>query len=214
MTEIIKVEDNLNYAIDCAKNLFFQGKIFAYPTDTIYGLGGNPFNIQTVKALDKVKQRELGKRYIFLVGSIEILRKYIIVNNENHLDFLISIWPNPISVILNLNIETSNSLGLTNAAFRIPNNTFCVKFLKEIKMPLISTSVNRKDELPMNDAEMIQMEFKDEIDAIFVSDKKSLDYNSTLIDLTGSVPILIREGKVRFDDVLSRFNNSMSTEDV
>lgn len=214
MTEIIKVEDNLNYAIDCAKNLFFQGKIFAYPTDTIYGLGGNPFNIQTVKALDKVKQRELGKRYIFLVGSIEILRKYIIVNNENHLDFLISIWPNPISVILNLNIETSNSLGLTNAAFRIPNNTFCVKFLKEIKMPLISTSVNRKDEPPMNDAEMIQMEFKDEIDAIFVSDKKSLDYNSTLIDLTGSVPILIREGKVRFDDVLSRFNNSMSTEDV
>lgn len=214
MTEIIKVEDNLNYAIDCAKNLFFQGKIFAYPTDTIYGLGGNPFNIQTVKALDKVKQRELGKRYIFLVGSIEILRKYIIVNNENHLDFLISIWPNPISVILNLNIETSNSLGLTNAAFRIPNNAFCVKFLKEIKMPLISTSVNRKDEPPMNDAEMIQMEFKDEIDAIFVSDKKSLDYNSTLIDLTGSVPILIREGKVRFDDVLSRFNNSMSHENV
>jgi L-threonylcarbamoyladenylate synthase len=185
--------------------LFFTGKIFAYPTDTIYGLGANPFNQQAVLKLNLVKKRDLDKQYIFLVGSIDILRKYISVVDENHYDFLISIWPNPISVVLNLNKDISTSLGIEKAAFRIPNNAFCLKFLNETKMPLISTSVNRRDDTPLNDAGMIQMEFMNEIDAIFVSKKKSMNCGSTLIDLTGNIPVLIREGKIRFEDILARF---------
>jgi L-threonylcarbamoyladenylate synthase len=169
-------------------------------------MGANPFNQQAVSKLNDVKRRDLGKKYIFLVGSIDILRKYVSVADENHYDFLISIWPNPISVVLNLNKDSSESLGIVNAAFRIPNNAFCLKFLTETKMPLISTSVNRRDEEPLNDAGMIQMEFMNEIDAIFVSKKKSLNCGSTLIDLTGNKPVLLREGKIRFDDILSRFN--------
>ncbi len=73
-------------------------------------------------------------------------------------------------------------------------------------MPLISTSVNRSQQHPLNEINLIQYEFEEEIDAIFYSNKKSFFTASTLIDLSEKSPKLIREGKIKFEDILEKFN--------
>jgi len=203
--KLINIDENIDKAVDLSKKLYLAGSVFIYPTDTIYGFGANPFNEDAVNRIHEIKGRSQSKLFILLINNIQNLLKYVEVNNENHMDFLLSIWPDPISVVLKLNSKTSRILGQETAAFRIPNHWFCLKLLSELQMPLISTSVNRSNQLPMLEYSMIKEEFSSEIEAIFYTEKKSYFEVSTLIDLSDSTPVLIREGKMKFDEILKKF---------
>ncbi len=203
--KFINIDTNLEESINTAKKIYFEGKIFIYPTDTIYGFGGNPFNEQAVDCVNKIKGRELGKMYILLVNDINTLLQYVKINSEKHLDFLISIWPNPVSVVLNLNSNFRKILQRDNVAFRIPHHRFCLKLLSELKMPLISTSVNRSGQPPVIEPGLIHDEFSSEVEAIFFSKKRSFFNASTIITLVDSKPGLIREGKIKYNDLLKKF---------
>ncbi len=130
----------------------------------------------------------------------------LILNSEKYLDFLLSIWPNPVSVILKLNKKYQEILQSETGAFRIPNHRFCSKLVSELKMPLVSTSVNRTGNEPMNDPSLIIQEFANEVDGIFYSEKKSFFEASTLIDLSKDEPVLIREGKIKFVELIKKLN--------
>ena len=203
--KFIDIDKNFDESISFAKKIYFEGNVFIYPTDTIYGFGANPFNEEAIKSVDRIKGREIGKMYVLLINEIDLLLKYVDINSENHLDFLISIWPNPVSVVLNLNTKFREILHRDNAAFRIPHHRFCLKLLSELKMPLISTSVNRSKQNPIIEPSVIRDEFSSEVDAIFYSKKKSFFKASTIIDLSDSKPKLIREGKIKFNDLLKKF---------
>lgn len=203
--ELINIDEKFDEAVGQAKKLYLEGGVFAYPTDTIYGFGGNPFNDSAIDMISEIKKREHGKNYLMLIGSMEYLLKYVDVTSERHLDFLVSIWPNPVSVVLKLKPESEKILNMETAAFRIPNHRFCLKLLSELKMPLISTSVNRRDEKPMTEYSVIKEEFSSEIDAIFYTSKKSFYEASTLIDLSGSEPALLREGRMKFKDLMEKY---------
>ena len=203
--EIINIDKEFENAVQLAKRLYLEGKVFIYPTDTIYGIGANPFNHDAVEKINKIKGRELGKRYILLINSIENLVKYVELKSEKHLDFLLSIWPNPVSVVLPLNSNSKRLLGAQTASFRIPNERFCMKLLSELQMPLISTSVNYTGQEPLVEPSVIKDEFSSLTDAIFYTDKKLYIEASTLIDLNDSKPVLLREGKFRFEHILKKF---------
>jgi L-threonylcarbamoyladenylate synthase len=117
---------------------------------------------------------------------------------------LLSVWPNPVSVVLKLNKKTARILGMETAAFRIPNNRFCLKFLDAVNMPVISTSVNRSNEKPLFDPSLIRDEFGSEVDTIFYTNKKLIHEYSTIIDLSNNKLSLIREGKIKFDDLIKK----------
>jgi L-threonylcarbamoyladenylate synthase len=203
--EIINIDKNLIDAVQKAKKLFLNGSVFIYPTDTLSGFGANPFNEEAVNKIASIKKRDEGKRFILLIDSIETLLKYAELNSEKHIDFLLSIWPNPVSVVLKLNSKTSEIFNQDTAAFRIPNHNFCRKLTYELRMPLISTSVNISNQQPLIEPSVISDAFSSEVDAIFYSDKKSFIQASTLIDLSGSNPILLREGKIKFSELLDKF---------
>lgn len=204
--DFICVEDELENSILKAKKIYFEGGVFVYPTDTIYGFGANPFNEEALEKVNEIKGRKDEKGYILLVDSIDTLTKYVELNSEKYLDFLLSIWPNPVSVVLKLNHNTSGILSTDTAAFRIPNHRFCQKLTSELQMPLISTSVNRSGLMPINHPEIIKQEFESEVMAIFYSNKKYYEKVSTLVDLTTNELILQREGKIKFDELMKKFN--------
>jgi L-threonylcarbamoyladenylate synthase len=204
-SQIINIDTQFNEALAIAKKIFLSGGIFIYPTDTIYGVGANPFNEEAVKKVNAVKERDIAKMYILLINNLENLVKYVELNSEYHFDFLLSLWPNPVSVVLNLNSKARQLLGRDTAAFRIPNHRFCQKFLTEINMPLISTSVNRSNKSPLLEPSLIIDEFSSEVDAIFYTEKKSFFESSTIIDLTSNKPLLIREGKINFEDLIKKY---------
>ncbi len=196
-------------ASDEAVKLFFSGKVFIYPTDTIYGIGANPFNDEAVQRISMMKRRAVEKKYILLAGSIDIIMKYVRFVDERHIDFLHSLWPNPVTVVLPLNPANALLLETETVAFRIPNQKFCRIMLQKIGMPLISTSVNRHDEQPLNDFSLIREQFGEEVDAIFHTTRINEPVSSTVIDLTGMEPTLLRKGKFTFEEIYQRFSGFM-----
>ncbi len=203
---MINIDENFEEGIKLAAEFFLNGSIFIYPTDTIYGFGGNPFNEKAIKKISVVKGKTNWRRYIFLISDIEMLKNYADITSEKYLDFLLSIWPNPVSVILKLKPKYQKILQSETGAFRIPNHRFCNKLVNEINMPLISTSVNRTGKEPMNDPSIIIQEFSKEVDGIFYSEKKSFFEASTLINLSEDEPILVREGKIKFVELMKKLN--------
>ena len=205
-TIFINIDQNFDESIKLAQELFLKGSIFIYPTDTIYGFGGNPFNDEVIEKISDIKGKRNWRRYIFLISSIDVLKSYVEIKSEKHLDFLLSIWPNPVSVILKLNKHYQEILKMETGAFRIPNHRFCMKLVSELKMPLISTSVNRTGTEPLNDPSMIMEEFANEVDAIFYTESKSFVEASTIIDLSSDEPKFIREGRIKFVDLKEKLS--------
>jgi L-threonylcarbamoyladenylate synthase len=206
VAKLIDIDNNLKFAVGEAKKIFFSGGVFIYPTDTIYGFGCNPFNYSAIKSLNNIKRREKGKPYILLVDSIETLLNYTDLQNDRTITFLKMIWPGPISIILNLSYKTRKLLNYNSAAFRIPDSDFCLNFLKEIKAPLVSTSVNISDGLPLDDSVQINNVFKKKVDAIFYDHQAGNYEASTLVDFTSEEPVVIRKGKINFVELWQKFS--------
>lgn len=203
---IININENPESALILTTELFHAGKIFIYPTDTIYGIGGNPFDVNVIKRIADIKGRNERKQFIWLLSDFENVMNYVDVIYDTHHDFLQKIWPAPLSVVLNLNTRTKEILNQDTVAIRIPEDEFCLKLLKEISRPLISTSVNRKGEEPSNQIDQIIRDFSKDVDAIVYYSETIEKKSSTIIDLTSKQPKLIREGSIKFVELLHNFS--------
>ena len=202
----INIDEKPGDPITTATRLYYEGGVFAYPTDTIYGFGANPFNQDALSKITAMKRRSIGKKFILLAADLEMVLKYVELKDESHADLLLSLWPNPVSIVLRLNSYYRDIMGEETSAFRVPNHNFCRKLLTELKMPLVSTSVNRSDEPAMNDFSLISQEFSGEIDAIFYTSRPPLNIASTVIDLSGDEPKLLREGMISFNEILNKYS--------
>lgn len=213
MSKIININTNLEQAVEAASGVYRSGGVFVYPTDTIYGFGGDPFNPGAVEAINRIKGRDESKRFIQLVDSIDTLSEYVQLDDNRYRGLLENIWPNPVSVILALKDIYAVRLGTETVAYRIPNERFCSALLSKLKAPLISTSVNRSGNSALNDAGLIAAEFGENIDLLCSSDTEGKQEQtapaavaSTIIDLTGSDgPVLIREGSISFSSIMEHY---------
>jgi L-threonylcarbamoyladenylate synthase len=204
--KIVKIEEDENKALSLAAELFYSGKIFIYPTDTIYGIGGNPFDQRSVTRIAKVKGRDESKKFIWLFSDFEKVLNFTEIEFDEHIDFLENLWPAPVTVILKLNSRTRDIINQKTIAIRIPDNDFCLKLLREISRPLVSTSVNRSGEEPLINIEKIIDDYSKQVDAVFHNSKNSDNISSTIIDLTSEKPLLVREGSVKFVELLKKFD--------
>lgn len=121
-----------------------NGGIGVLPTDTIFGIVGNPFDENAVKRIGKAKGRPLDKRYIMLISDIEQLKLFDIHLSNNQLRTLNDIWPAPISIILPRGKDSLKYLqpGQSGLAFRMPALNWLREFVRQ-SGPIIATSANK-----------------------------------------------------------------------
>jgi len=202
----INIDDDPDSAVALAAELFHSGRVFIYPTDTIYGIGGNPFDEKVVNRIADLKRREESKKFIWLLPDFERVLNYTEIIYEDHLEFLERIWPAPVTVIVNLNERTAKITSQKTIAVRVPQNDFCLKLLNEISRPLISTSVNISGENSMTNIDTIINNFSQVVDAIFFNKATFRNISSTIIDLTSKKPKLVREGSIKFVELLQNLS--------
>ena len=202
----INIDDDMNSAVALAAELFHSGRVFIYPTDTIYGIGGNPFDEKVMNRIADLKRREESKKFIWLLPDLEKVLNYVEIIYEDHLEFLDRIWPAPVTVIVNLNERTAEITRQKTIAVRVPQNDFCLKLLNEISRPLISTSVNLSGDKPLTNIDAIIHNFSHLVDAIFFNRATFGNISSTIIDLTSKKPILVREGSIKFVELLQNLS--------
>ena len=131
----------MNSEISKIVNHLKEGKTILYPTDTVWGLGCDVFFENSVRKIYRIKNREDSKALILLVSNIEMLSKYVELD-DNTIDYLNSDRPTTIiySKIKNLPEYILASDG--SVAIRIVKDQFCEKIINQFGKPIVSTSAN------------------------------------------------------------------------
>jgi len=172
-----------------------QGGIVIFPTDTVYGIGCDPYNENSVSLLYKIKKREKTKPFPVLGYSKKELEK-IAEFNSLATKIAEKFWPGPITMILNVkDIDIQESLGLGGKiAVRVPDNICALSLLKECKV-LVGTSANISDETSLIDPNECETKIPNYdllIDGGVIISKGE----STIVEIDGDKVKIVREGSV------------------
>jgi L-threonylcarbamoyladenylate synthase len=124
-----------------------QGGIILYPTDTVWGIGCDPFNVAAVHKISEVKQRNNEKGFILLVSNQEMLNYYV-PKIEPKIQNLLDYHTRPVTVVYNNSQNLPEHLLAADGsiAIRVAQDEFCKKLITELGIPLVSTAANIHNE--------------------------------------------------------------------
>ena len=198
--DVLKVSCNKE-GIEKASQIVSQGGIMIFPTDTVYGIGCNPYNKEAVEKIYKIKSRDIMKSVPVLTYSIETAEK-IVEFDQFTKKIVEKFWPGPLTVILKVtDKKIKESLNLENKiAIRVPDHKCTLELLKKCNF-LVGTSANISGDLPYTDPEecLKNLENYDVfVDGGIITSKGE----STIIEIENEQIKIIREGSLTKDEIL------------
>jgi tRNA threonylcarbamoyl adenosine modification protein (Sua5/YciO/YrdC/YwlC family) len=183
-------------------NVLKDGGVIAYPTDTIYGIGCDIFNKKGIERIYQIKKREKNKPLSFMCADLSDISQYAIVSNYAY-RIMKRCLPGPYTFILEASTATPKKIISKRKAvgIRIPDNKICLAAVKELGHPIITTSANISEGEELNDPEYIEDRLGHSLDMI-IDGGVLISEPSTIIDLTGDSPVVLREGKGKINKVI------------
>jgi L-threonylcarbamoyladenylate synthase len=181
-----------------------KGGVIVYPTDTVYGIGGNPFLEDVVIRIKNIKQRE-EKAMPILISSLE-KAKEIAYFNDLSLKIANTFWPGPLTIVLKTKVKFSPHLtgGRDSIGLRIPNHELALKIIEASGGALIGTSANISGRPPAISIEDLDEKIKFSVDLIIDGGKCYLGKPSTVIEVIDSKIKIIRIGAIGIDEFIKR----------
>lgn len=164
--------------------LDITGKIICFPTDTVYGVGAQVKDIDAIKKIYEMKNRDERKPLAILTASTDV-SEYVDEVTSYAKKLIEEHWPGPLTLIFkkSKNIDDLITKGFNTVGLRMPNSKIALAILNHFG-PMATTSVNLAGMPPLNSVEDIEKTFKDKIDYIVIDKEKISKKPSTIIDLT------------------------------
>src|SRR5680860_871835 len=200
MAEFIKLyEENPDATqIKQITQILRKGGLVIYPTDTVYGLGCDITNTSALEKIAQIKQVKLEKaNFSFICEDLSNLSDYVKQIDSPTFKLLKRNLPGPFTFILPGNNSLPNVFKKKKTVgIRVPDNNICRAIVRELGNPIVSTSIKDEDEVIeyTTDAELI-LEKWDKLVDIVIDGGYGDNIGSTVIDLTGDEPEVIRDGK-------------------
>jgi len=179
-----------------------DGGILVYPTDTVYGIGCNPYLDEAVERVIEIKGRSRTKPFPVLASNIHYVEKIALLGKiGKHLATIF--WPGALTIIsplLDPKISKYVTGGKSTIGVRVPKNKCTAALLKHCKY-IVGTSANESGKIPSKSVSEVILSSLRGFDAILDGGKIKKGGESTVLDLTASVPKLIREGAISSNEI-------------
>jgi tRNA threonylcarbamoyl adenosine modification protein (Sua5/YciO/YrdC/YwlC family) len=204
MAEFIKIYRNNPSEAAIAKvvKVLKEGGLVIYPTDTVYGLGCDITNTKALERIARIKGVKLDKaNFSFICHDLSNLSDYVKQIDTATFKILKRALPGPYTFILpgstNLPKEFKKK---TTVGIRVPDNSIALEIVRQLGNPIVSTSIHDEDEVIeyTTDPELIFEKWQNRVDMV-IDGGYGDNTASTIIDLSGQEPIVIREGKGDID---------------
>jgi L-threonylcarbamoyladenylate synthase len=181
-----------------------KGGVIVYPTDTVYGIGGNPFLEDVVIRIKNIKQRE-EKAMPLLISNLE-KAKELAYFNDFALKIANTFWPGPLTIVLKAKVKFSHYLtgGRDSIGLRIPNHELALKIIEASGGVLIGTSANISGKPPAISIEDLDERIKSSVDLVIDGGKCYLGKPSTVIEIINSKIKIIRVGAIGINEFIKR----------
>ena len=204
MAQFIKIyEDKPNEAaikkvVDVLKN----GGLVIYPTDTVYGLGCDITNTKALERIAKIKGVKLEKaNFSFVCSDLSHISDYVKQIDTATFKILKRALPGPYTFILPGNNSLPKEFKKkTTVGIRVPDNAIALEIVRQLGNPIVSTSIHDEDVVLeySTDPELIFEKWQNLVDMV-IDGGYGYNIGSTIIDLSGFEPVVIREGKGSLD---------------
>lgn len=188
--------------IDHAARLLRAGRLVAFPTETVYGLGANALDAEAVARIYAVKRRPATSPLIVHVASIKMAQS-LVANWPEIADRLARrFWPGPLTLVLEKQLEKPPSIppivtaGLPTVGLRMPAHPLALALIRAAGVPLAAPSANRFTELSPTTADHVRLSVGSDIDYILDGGPCSVGIESSVLSLAGPRPILLRPGGI------------------
>jgi L-threonylcarbamoyladenylate synthase len=190
--------------IDEAARLIREGRLVAFPTETVYGLGGDATNDRAVAAIFEAKGRPRFNPLIVHLPDAAAAEALARFDARARL-VAARFWPGPLSLVLPRRAEAPVSLlasaGLDTLALRVPAHPLAEALLRAVARPVAAPSANRSGRVSPTTAAHVAAELDGRIDAILDGGPCKVGVESTVLDLTAERPRLLRPGGVPLEDL-------------
>lgn len=172
--------------------------VLAFPTDTFYGLGVNAFSATAVGKIYEIKQRDRGKPLSIVVADFEAATSVAADPPDVFRTLADEFWPGPLTLIVRAKpLFPAGMLGPgSTVAIRVPALTWLRKLLAEVGFPLTATSANLSGSGEIDSPDVVRRAFEGLVDLVIDGGRTPGGAPSTIVDLTGPAPRVLREGAV------------------
>jgi L-threonylcarbamoyladenylate synthase len=206
-TKVVKVDpENIDYnIIREAADIINKGGIVVFPTETVYGIGADALNDEAVDKIFKAKGRPQDNPLIVHIAEFNELYDLALEVPEKSELLAEKFWPGPLTMILYKKKILSDKItaGLNTAAIRLPVNKIALALIKESKKPIAAPSANISGRPSPTEASHVIEDLMGKVDMIIDGGSTYIGLESTVVDMTSPVPMILRPGGVTAEDIKS-----------
>jgi len=204
-TRVMTINDNEDNKkiIKKAGEALGEGRLVAFPTETVYGLGADGLNEKAVKNIFKAKGRPQDNPLILHIASLEMLEKLALDISQDSLRLIEKFWPGPLTIIFKRTRLVPNIItgGLDTVAIRMPENKLARDIIREAKTPIAAPSANTSGRPSPTRASHVYEDLKSRVDYIVDGGTTGIGLESTVIDMSEEVPTILRPGAIGLEDI-------------
>jgi L-threonylcarbamoyladenylate synthase len=180
-----------------------RGGIVAFPTETVYGLGANVFDENAVAKIFEAKQRPNDNPLIAHVGSLEQIKLLAKEITPNAQKFIAAFFPAPLTIVLPKaeKVPLIATANLDTIGVRMPQNKLAQEFLKACNIPVVAPSANLSGKPSPTNWQAVFEDLDGRIDCILQGESTEIGLESTVVDCTSDIPLILRSGAVSLEQL-------------
>ena len=188
-----------------AAELIRSGKLVAFPTETVYGLGANAYDAAAVARIFTAKGRPRQSPLIVHVDSIAMARTLVLMWPDAADRLARRYWPGPLTLVLpkQPSIPDIVTAGLGTVALRVPDHPLALALIRAAGLPIAAPSANRFTQLSPTTAEHVRQSLGDTVDLVLDGGPSIVGIESTVLSLCGGEPVLLRPGVIPLPEIES-----------
>jgi len=197
-----KVEAALVY-IDEAAEVLKKGGLVAFPTETVYGLGANALDQEAVAKIFEAKGRPGDNPLIVHISRASNIGELTPILTPKIIKLIDCFWPGPLTLVLPKKecVPDITTGGLATVAIRMPDDPIALELIKKAGFPIAAPSANISGRPSPTKADHVITDLDGKIDVILKGGDCRVGIESTVLDLTGEIPTILRPGIITADNI-------------
>ncbi|SCG81843.1 putative protein ywlC [Proteiniborus sp. DW1] len=206
LTKILTIDPShpeIDKILEAAK-IISDGGTVAFPTETVYGLGANALDEKAIEKIFTAKGRPQDNPLIIHISDVTQLQELVEDIPQHAYILMEKFWPGPLTLIFKRTNKVPDRItgGLSTVAIRMPAHNIALELIRHSQLPIAAPSANTSGKPSPTNSSHVMNDLSGKVDMIIDGGNTGVGLESTVLDISGDVPTILRPGGITIEDLL------------